>query len=377
MSDAPPDPEGHPSEADRSELAALRRRIRELDGELLSLAAERVELVQRIGAIKRAEGLSVIDYAQERRVLDAAAAAAAERGLDPEVAKDLTARLIEAAVTVQEEASLTHAATGEGKRAVVVGGAGRMGRWMVRFLEAQGWSTSILDPAAPEGENRRSEEWLHEADLVVCSTPPEQTRRLYRRFRRECPRGVVADLASIKTPLVEPIRDLLEAGCRVASFHPMFGPDTPLLRNKEVVICDTGDAAACELVESLFRPTTAELVHLPLEEHDRVMADVLSLAHATVIAFTLAVPPEAPAVHSNTYRSLLDLAENAVDQNPDVYFQIQAHNPHSIGAIERLQAGIDEVRDVVETYSRSTFAELLAEGKRHLKRNLRDDERGG
>jgi chorismate mutase/prephenate dehydrogenase len=361
----------------QNELNAVRGRIRELDGELIALAAERVRLVRRVGEIKRAAGLRLIDYAQERRVLDAAGERAAAAGLAPEVAQDLMARLIRAAVTVQEEESLLHAASGEGRRAVVVGGAGRMGRWMVRFLEAQGWATAELDPAASEAENRRSRAWLPDADLVVCSTPPDATRRLYRGWCEggQRPRGVLVDLASIKSPLVEPIRELRRAGCRVASIHPMFGPDTPLLRDKEVVLCDTGDDEARALIESLFRPTTAILVHLPLEAHDRVMADVLSLAHATVIAFTLALPAATPAVHSNTYRALLDLAANAVDQNPDVYFQIQASNPHSLPAIARLCEGIEQVRRVVESHDPAAFAALLAEGGRRLQGNARAEAR--
>jgi chorismate mutase/prephenate dehydrogenase len=359
-----------------TELDDVRARIRELDDELIALAAERVRLVRRIGEIKRAAGLRLIDYAQERRVLDAAAARAAAHGLAPEVGQDLMARLIREAVTVQEEENLLHAASGEGRRAVVVGGAGRMGRWMVRFLEAQGWATAELDPAASDEDNRRSRAWLPDADLVVCSTPPETTRRLYREWSASetPPRGVLVDLASIKSPLVEPIAALRRAGCRVASIHPMFGPDTPLLRNKEVVICDTGDAEACALMEALFRPTTAILVHLPLAGHDRVMADVLSLAHAAVIAFTLALPAATPPVHSNTYRALLDLAANAVDQNPDVYFQIQASNPHSMEAIERLREGVEQVRRVVGSRQPDAFAALLAEGGRRLQGNARDDE---
>lgn len=360
------------------ELDEVRARIRQLDSELIALAAERVELVRRVGAIKRRHGLRLIDYAQERRVLDSAAAIARERGLDPEVAQDLMARLIRAAVTIQEEANLQHAATGEGKRAVVVGGAGRMGRWSVRFLEAQGWATSVLDPAAESEENERSRQWLPAAELVVCATPPEATRSVYEAWAAapagERPGGVVVDMASIKAPLTAAIATLRAAGCRVASIHPMFGSETPLLRNKEVVVCDTGDEAASEFVESLFRPTTAELVRLPLDHHDRVMADVLSLAHATVIAFTLALPEETPAVHSNTYRKLLALADNAVDQSPDVYFQIQALNPHSAAALERLHRGLGEVREVIESNRRSSFAELLAEGRRRLHG---DGRRGG
>jgi chorismate mutase/prephenate dehydrogenase len=125
------------------DLERVRERMRALDRELVALAAERVRLAREVGEVKRRHGLAVVDYAQERQVLDRAAATAAAEGLDPQVAGDLLARLIRAAVTVQEEENLRHAATGEGKTAVVVGGAGRMGRWMGRFLAAQGWEVSL------------------------------------------------------------------------------------------------------------------------------------------------------------------------------------------------------------------------------------------
>jgi prephenate dehydrogenase len=80
-------------------------------------------------------------------------------------------------------------------------------------------------------------------------------------------------------------------------------------------------------------------------------------------------------VHSNTYRALLDLAANAVDQNPDVYFQIQASNPHSLPAIARLCEGIEQVRRVVESHDPAAFAALLAEGGRRLQGNARAEAR--
>src|SRR4030095_16373229 len=114
------------------------------------------------------------------------------------------------------------------------------------------------------------------ADLVVCSTPPAVTARLYLDWSGKPPAGVVVDIASIKSPLMEPIRALQEAGGRVASIHPMFGPSTVLLRDADVVICDTGDSQATSTVERLFEPTTARLVRLPLADHDRIIEGLRS-----------------------------------------------------------------------------------------------------
>lgn len=348
-------------------LAELRERIQELDRELVRLAAERVRTAREIGRRKREDGLSTIDYAQERRVLEAARRRALRAGLDTEVAEDLVARLIRASVGAQEEDSLRHSGQGQGRSAVVLGGAGRMGRWTTRFLSAQGWTVSVLDPAATPAENREARERLFESELVVLATPPRSIAEVYGEWGEAAegpPAGVLVDLSSIKTPLVEPIRRLQAAGARVASIHPMFGPSILLLRDAEVVVCDTGDPEATELAGRLFAPTTARVVHLPLEEHDRIMADLLSLAHATAIAFALTLPEAEHPVHSTTFQALERLSATVVRENPDVYYEIQTANPHSLEALERLQVALERVREAVTARSPELFAELLGEGRR-------------
>jgi chorismate mutase/prephenate dehydrogenase len=345
-------------------LDALRDRIRQLDLELLARAAERVRLGRRLGEIKRAQSLPTVDYAQEKAVLDRARAVAAEQGLDPGVAADLFAGLIRASVTAQEEESLRTAAVGAGRSAVVVGGAGRMGRWLGRFLSAQGYTLDALDPAAAPEESGRARAALPGADLVVCSTPPAATAELYDAWCAAPPKGVVVDIASIKTPLVEAIRRLRRAGGRVASIHPMFGPSAVLLRGADVVVCDTGDAEATATVEQLFYPTTARVVRLPLADHDRIMADLLSLAHVTAIAFALALPDQEHPVRSTTFRALESLAATVVRESPDVYYEIQAMNPHSAAALERLRAALDRIIAAVTARDAQGFGGLMEEGRR-------------
>lgn len=345
-------------------LDELRRRIGELDREVVRLAAERIRIAREIGRRKRQEGLPTLDYAQERRILDAVQLQAKQAALDPAIAQDLVARLIRASVGAQEADSLRHSAHGQGRAAVVVGGAGRMGRWMGRFLDAQGWSVGVLDPRDPAGEQRESAARLPTAELVVLATPPGSIATLYRQWRAKPPRGVLIDLASIKSPLLGPIRELQAAGARLASIHPMFGPATLLLRDSDVVVCDTGDDEATKVAEGLFAPTTARIVRLRLEEHDRVMADLLSLAHAAAIAFALALPAAEHPVHSTTFQALERLAATVARENPDVYYEIQADNPHSMEALERLEAALALVRRAVASRSPQLFGDLLREGRK-------------
>jgi chorismate mutase/prephenate dehydrogenase len=272
--------------------------------------------------------------------------------------------LIRASVSAQDEDTLRLRAVGAGKTAVVVGGAGRMGRWVMRFLASQGYDVHALDPAAPPDESARARELLPRADLVVCSAPPATIGALYREWTGAPPSGVVVDLASIKSPLVEPIRALRAAGARVASMHPMFGPSISLLRDADVVICDTGDADATAAVENLFRPTTARLVHVGLDEHDRIMADVLSLAHATAIAFALALPPADHPVRSTTYQRLESLSAQLVRESPDVYYEIQARNPHSSRALAALREAIDRIVAAAAAPTSDEFRALFLQAQR-------------
>jgi chorismate mutase/prephenate dehydrogenase len=343
-------------------LDGVRSRIRQIDLELVRLAAERLELAKQVGEIKRRNHIATVDYAQERSVLDRARAAAGERGLDPSIAEDLLARLIRASVNAQDQDSIRFSAAGAGRTAVVVGGEGRMGRWMRQFLSAGGFRVASLDTTAPAEQVGAATDALATADLVLCCTPPAATAGLYMDWAPRPPRGVIADIASIKTPLIPAIRRLQAAGARVASIHPMFGPSIALLRDADVVLCDTGDLAALEEVERLFQPTTARLVRMPLEEHDRHMADLLSLAHATAIAFALALPQRKHQVRSTTFGALERLAAAVVRESPDVYFEIQSRNPHSFGALERLRDSVDRVMHAVAAGDAAAFATLMRDG---------------
>ena len=344
-------------------LEALRDRIRQLDQDLIALAADRVAVARQIGEAKRREDRPLVDYAQERVVLDRARTAAEAAGLDPRVAETILVALIRAAVSAQDQDSWRRASVGQGKTAVVVGGLGRMGRWFTRFLVDQGYAVGALDlePAGDEHDWARGA--LPTADLVVCSIPPAAAATLYESWVPKPPRGVIVDIASIKTPLIVPIRRLQAAGARVASIHPMFGPSVVLLRDCDVVICDTGDADAAETVTRLFSSTTARLLHLPLDEHDRLMADVLTLAHATAIAFALALPETAVPVRSTTLGALQTLSANLVRESPDVYYEIQALNPNSAAALERLAVAVSRVRQAVSAKDAGAFRELMDEGK--------------
>ena len=128
-------------------LDDLRRELARVDREILERVARRHELSSKIGKVKRATGQAPRDYGQEKTVLQRAGAAAEDLGFSPQLAEQLMLLLIRSSLTVQEQHQIAAEGSGNGRRALVVGGRGKMGGWFVRFLASQGFDVGVADPA--------------------------------------------------------------------------------------------------------------------------------------------------------------------------------------------------------------------------------------
>lgn len=357
------------------ELAALRARLDDVDARLIGLAAERQRVVAEIGRLKRSEGRQLRDFARERQVLDLAARNAERHGLDPALARELVRRLIEASLAAQEQDRLRAAAAGTGRRAVVIGGGGRMGRWLARFLDSQGCVVRVVDPAgSPDGFPAEATlgDGPVDDDFVVVAAPLRVSAALLEDLARRRPRGVVVDVGSLKAPLRNGIAALREAGVRVASIHPMFGPDANTLAGRHVIFADTGDPEAGAAVRSWFDPTLAQVVVLPFEEHDRLVAWVLGLSHAVNLAFAAALADSAARadrlaeVSSTTFDRQLAVARPVASENPHLYFEIQRLNPHGSEPLAALERAVAALVAAVREGDEAAFVHLMTRGREYL-----------
>src|SRR5215212_10300529 len=130
----------------RARLDPLRTELGQIDRDILALVARRQAVAQKIGQAKRDAGIPTRDYRQERDVVQRARAAAVEHGLSPELGEELILALIRGSLTIQEKDTVATKGEGSGRRVLVIGGAGHMGRWFVRYLGAQGFTVEIADP---------------------------------------------------------------------------------------------------------------------------------------------------------------------------------------------------------------------------------------
>ena len=364
---------------DSAKLKELRAQLAQLDESILSLVATRQSVATEIGRIKTAIGRSTRDFSQEREVALRARAAAATLGLDPNLAEEIALLLIRASLTAQEQDRVQMSGEGKGRKVLLIGGAGKMGGWLARFLASQGFSIEVADPAGPLADFPHLADWRSsslEHDIIIVAAPLRASAVILEELAERRPAGIVFDVGSLKTPLRAGLEALRDAGVAVTSIHPMFGPDTELLSGRHVIFIDVGHAKATKAARELFASTMVVQVEMDLDSHDRVIAYVLGLSHAVNIAFLAALAGSGEdAAHlkklsSTTFDAQLDVARRVSRENPHLYFEIQSLNEHGLSVLNNLLSVMQGLTASVQHGDEAAFVAMMKEGNSYLETTI-------
>jgi prephenate dehydrogenase len=272
-------------------------------------------------------------------------------------------------------------AGGTAPRAVVVG-TGLIGSSIGMALRAAGWHVTGRDRdadralAALDGGALDAIGDDPGADVTFVATPvaavPGEVRRALASTS-----GLVTDVASVKAPMVE-----LMADPRYVGGHPMAGSEQDGVAGARAdlfvgatwvltPVPGTDDAAFAR-IRSVVSALGADVVALPPQDHDRMVAVVSHVPHLTA-ATLMALADE----RSDEHRALLRLAAGGfrdmtrvASGHPAIWPDICAANADAI--VEALGSLIDElsvVRDVVAAGDRDALVGRL-ERARVARRNL-------
>lgn len=336
-----------------AQLDAVREEINRLDAQLVDIVEQRVEAARKAGHLKREADAGVRDYEVERDVVDRMGERFQARGLEQEMGEDLARLLIGEALRVQEADGLTPVKGPHG-RVLIIGGAGKMGAWLAHFLNGVGYEVIVHDIAGPlEGFAYTTDArgTAENVDIVVVSTPPANTEQVLETL--EGIDALVMDIASLKGPIQGTLEEMATTQ-PVTSVHPLWGPGTRVLSDKNVLVCDCGHADATAQARKLFERSAANVVEIPIEEHDPAMALTLGLPHAVNLAYAEVLSQsgrafeELVALGGPTFLKQTDVAAEVARENPELYRQIQALNAQSPRLYEALKDAIDHLADRVE-----------------------------
>ncbi len=352
-------------------LDELRKKVSEIDREIIKLIAKRLEITKKIGKKKKEEGIPLRNWEIEKAVIENATEFAAELGISPALIKSLMQQLITES-RIQQEILHYSAYKGDKENVLIIGGLGEMGKWFSYFFQNQGHNVSIYDIKG-ESEDFKSygslEEGIEEASFTLIATSLEVVPEIINKITELGFKGIVFDIASLKGHLEDSIKRATDKRISITSIHPMFGSNVRTLSDKVICLCDCGDKEANQKVEFLFKGTAASIVKLSLEEHDRVISFVLGLSHIINIIFMKVLMEggykydELKKIASTTFLSQMVTATSVIKENPHLYYEIQKYNPFKGDLYEKLKEATKSITDIVSSANKPEFIEIMEKGK--------------
>jgi len=357
------------------ELRQLRDRLDAIDTGIIDLIAERLAVVESISDHKLKTGAPLRHFEREREVIERGVERAESHGMSPRLAREVLETLIHHSIGNQETHQLARSGHGQGAPALVIGGLGRMGAWMSRYLDTVGYTVDVADPVQAETPFNVVDDWERVIDdyhVIVVAVPLRPSNAVLHRLAELEPKGLVFDIGSLKSPMESGLKALADAGCRVCSVHPMFGPDEIGLSGRHILFCDVGHGEALAEARALFAHTAADCVDLSLSEHDEVMAWVLGLSHLVNIAFAGALAESGEAVpllrsiSSSTFNAQLSVAAKVVSENPHLYFEIQQGNAMTGDVVERFRKVLDDLARAVRVGDEISWTRAMERANRRI-----------
>jgi len=257
----------------------------------------------------------------------------------------------------------------------LIGGAGKMGRWLTRYFIQQGHNVTISDIDREKARrfakslgirlSENNSEAARSADLVVICTPIDIVSIVIKEILAHLDQSMtVMEISSVKSPVIPVMREIASRGIHVLSVHPLFGPGVEDLSKERLALVPISDAASeISFAERLF--PHIKIVVVDAEEHDRAMALTLSLTHFIniVLASILAEEnvKELKNLGGTTFTMQLLLSESIMTENPKLYASIQMNNPYTVQYLQKFLSKARILMRHISEKEETKFSEIYKE----------------
>lgn len=348
------------------ELQELRNKIDDADKRLVSLIAERLSLVARVGRVKSRDGVPVYDPAREASMLAKRRAEAEEAGISPDVIEDVLRRIMRESYNSESREDFKCVNPKAGK-VVVVGGFGQLGKLFVKLFKSSHYEAEALSRRNWD----RAEELLHDAGLVIISVPINSTPDVIAQVSKMIPENaVLADITSVKTG---PLETMLR--CHkgpVVGLHPLFGPDVQNFAKQLIVCCGGRMPEKYSWVIEQMKIWGVNIYNVEAAVHDRAMSVIQGLRHFTTFAYGVNLMSERYDVarlvnlSSPVYRLEIMMVGRLFAQDPALYAEIIMSSKQNLEVIRRYADAVSKCLKLIEKGDEQKFIELFLETRKYF-----------
>jgi len=211
----------------------------------------------------------------------------------------------------------------------IIGGKGKMGKYFAVFFERNGYQVIISDKKTKLSNIQLAKK----ADVVIVSVPIGMTKKMIEEVVPHVKEsGLLMDFTSLKGFPMEAMKKTKASylGC-----HPLFGP-TNSIEGQMVILCKGRGAKWFKWWKELLEKNKVDVRELSAKQHDHLMAYVQVLSHFSDLVLADALSKSGMRIgdflkyQSPPYRLKLDMMGRILNQDPNLYAQIQIQNPESL-----------------------------------------------
>lgn len=232
----------------------------------------------------------------------------------------------------------------------IIGGEGKMGRWLNAFFSAIGCAVLSADRRTV----LTSDDLARRCDVLVLSVPIDAAVQITRSIGPLlCSSQLLTDVCSLKSEIVAAMRHSTPA--EVVGMHPLFGPGLASVRGQNVVLCPVKSSDGFLWLREVFETQGAMVTVTDPETHDRMMGIVQGLSHwititiAETIQKTAVSPSQLERFATPVFRLQMGLIGRLLHQDPALYEMLIARNPYAKEMVEAFQeTGTDVLKDFIE-----------------------------
>lgn len=255
----------------------------------------------------------------------------------------------------------------------IIGAKGKMGAAFTELFRQHDLEVLEVDL----NTSLTAEEAIPRADITIFSIPITDTPQLIRRLAPLAKEGsLITDLASIKVPAVEAMKEASPESCEILGLHPMFGPSVVTHLERQVIaVCPVREGKWSSFLLNLLKEEGAHLKTTTPEKHDEVMSVVQGIIHFSSIATGIAIKnlgfdlKETLDFSSPIYRLRLDMCGRVLSQSSRLYGEIALENPLNKKSVKAYQDAIALIAEAINGHDIQKFtsafdeaAEFLGEG---------------
>jgi chorismate mutase / prephenate dehydrogenase len=232
--------------------------------------------------------------------------------------------------------------------AVIIGGNGKMGRWMRDLLARHGYSVATID----RDTTLSVEEALQTVALVVVSVPISTTGETLRKLQPFLTvQHAVVDLTSVKADFLPLLQSL---ACEVMSLHPMFGPLIKKNQGHRIAISSIKEGPITQRVRNILDEEGFLLFDVEADAHDGLAAITQGLTSVLCflsVAVSAQIDPgcvKLEAVKTPNFSLVWAAASRMLRGDPSLYAELLMYNKEVSHVLDLFADLLEQVRAAVK-----------------------------